>query len=413
MMNATNICELAVQAVNSFQQHGYTERSIIEKKRTLCRIIEQHEQHGEHFFNADLIDQFIQESEKRFCNGDLARIQYRSLVKTATYLTELHNTGAMNFARRFVPKLTDYYEGLLTAILDYENWSEKGRKSVWSFAKTYFRWLLLEGHCDLIKVDETVVRKYLMDCSSRMMGSSLDAAKRALKKLYFFLYENGLSTGLYENLFAFNVPLEKKIKRPVPHTEIAAVLDIINRNTTEGKRDYAMILLAAITGLRAIDIIELKFNDIDWRNGEIRITQSKTIESLALPLTADVGTAIRDYIMNGRAESSLPHVFLRVNAPFSKISNSILHGQFNKYRALIGLHKCPFHDLRRALGSNMVISGVPVTTVAQVLGHTNIDSTKQYISLDSVHLKECALDFTGIEPDVISVFDVYKGGDTL
>ena len=45
----------------------------------------------------------------------------------------------------------------------------------------------------------------------------------------------------------------------------------------------------------------------------------------------------------------------------------------------------------------MITSGVPVTTVAQVLGHSNITSTKKYIALDSVHLKECALDFTGIE----------------
>lgn len=44
----------------------------------------------------------------------------------------------------------------------------------------------------------------------------------------------------------------------------------------------------------------------------------------------------------------------------------------------------------------MVISGVPVTTVAQVLGHSSIEPTKQYISLDSVHLKECALNLAAI-----------------
>ena len=45
----------------------------------------------------------------------------------------------------------------------------------------------------------------------------------------------------------------------------------------------------------------------------------------------------------------------------------------------------------------MVTSGVPVTTVAQILGHTNVNSTQKYPALDSHHLKECALDFSGIE----------------
>lgn len=47
----------------------------------------------------------------------------------------------------------------------------------------------------------------------------------------------------------------------------------------------------------------------------------------------------------------------------------------------------------------MVIAGIPVTTVSQVLGHSRIDPTKQYISLDSVHLKECALDLDGFMPE--------------
>ena len=57
-----------------------------------------------------------------------------------------------------------------------------------------------------------------------------------------------------------------------------------------------------------------------------------------------------------------------------------------------------FYSLRRALGRNMVVSGTPVTTVAQILGHTDISNTKQYIALDTQHLKVCALDFSSIVP---------------
>ena len=56
-----------------------------------------------------------------------------------------------------------------------------------------------------------------------------------------------------------------------------------------------------------------------------------------------------------------------------------------------------FHSLRRAVGKNMITSGVSVNTVSQVLGHTAMNSAKKYISLDAKNLRECALDFSGIE----------------
>ena len=394
-MNAVSVQELALQAVDAFHQQGYTEQSIEGKEWVLLKIVRQHEKYNEKSFSPDIVEQFVRESEQRYENGEIQRIYYRFLTKTATYLTELHSTGSINFARRSVPTLPNYYKNLLDEILAPEDWSVKGRRSVWVVSKTYFGWLSSNGYSDFSEVDESVLWQYLIDCASQMKGSSLDTVKWVLKKLCAYLYNTGIGVGTYERLLTFSVPIAKKIKRPVPH---AAVLIVIDRGKAEGRRDYAMILMAAVTGLRAIDIAGLKFGDVDWRNGEIRIIQSKTEESLALPLTTDVGMAIQDYILNGRPKSELENVFLRANAPFRAISRSILYGQFNSYREKVGLPKCSFHGLRRALGSNMVISATVVTTVAQVLGHSDIDSTKQYISLDTKHLKECALDFSGIAP---------------
>lgn len=56
-----------------------------------------------------------------------------------------------------------------------------------------------------------------------------------------------------------------------------------------------------------------------------------------------------------------------------------------------------FHALRRTLGKELTLAEIPIMTTAQILGHRSVDSSKQYISLDSAHLKECALDFSGIE----------------
>lgn len=52
--------------------------------------------------------------------------------------------------------------------------------------------------------------------------------------------------------------------------------------------------------------------------------------------------------------------------------------------------------MRRALGKALTLAEIPVTTTAQILGHQCIDSAKQYIALDTMHLKECAIDLSGI-----------------
>jgi site-specific recombinase XerD len=65
----------------------------------------------------------------------------------------------------------------------------------------------------------------------------------------------------------------------------------------------------------------------------------------------------------------------------------------------MGLPAKGFHSMRRTIGKNMVVAGIPIATVAQVLGHSEIDSTNPYVALDSIHLKECALDFTSIAVD--------------
>lgn len=124
---------------------------------------------------------------------------------------------------------------------------------------------------------------------------------------------------------------------------------------------------------------------------------------MVLPLTTDVGEAVKDYILRARQTSTSDAVFIRLMPPFVGVKDAWSIGYiYDTYRQKAGLPresfdgKC-FHSLRRSLGKSMVTSGVPVTTVAQVLGHDEIESVKKYISLDTEHLKECALGFLGIE----------------
>lgn len=98
--------------------------------------------------------------------------------------------------------------------------------------------------------------------------------------------------------------------------EVERILAAVDQSTALGRRDYAILLLAARYGLRPCDIRQLTLDDIDWRAGRIDLRQLKTGRPLALPLLHDVAQALSGYVRDGRPASSDRTVFLRHCAPF-------------------------------------------------------------------------------------------------
>jgi integrase len=253
---------------------------------------------------------------------------------------------------------------------------------------------------NLCSVGAAHIQKFLLYCAEKMAMSSVHDVKLHLKKLYAYLYSVGLSESSYKELLSFTVKRGKKIPSVLQKSEVAALLDSIDRDTNTGKRNYAVMLLGVVLGLRACDVVNLKLSDIDWTNGEIKILQAKTAKTVVLPLTKDVGEALQEYILNVRPKTKSKLIFFRINIPFAPLKTAASIGNvYRDCRIAAGLPaNNRFHDLRRTLGTSMVTTGTPIATVAQVLGHSDVDVTHKYIALDSEHLKLCALSFEGIAP---------------
>jgi len=217
-----------------------------------------------------------------------------------------------------------------------------------------------------------------------------------------FLKENSISAPDCVELFSYKVYREMPIQSYVTDEELSCIFNVIDRDTDAGKRDYAIIQLSATTGLRESDIINIKLSDIDWRKGEIRIKQRKTNREIVIPLVNEAAAAVQDYILNARPASENAELFLRVNPPCYAIMDAAAIGDmFKRYEKKAGIERQAldgkgFHGLRRRLAKKLLISGSPTTEIAQILGHNDVDSVRQYLSLDTANIKECALDFSGI-----------------
>lgn len=177
--------------------------------------------------------------------------------------------------------------------------------------------------------------------------------------------------------------------------KIERILACVDRESPMGKRNYALLLVAARLGLQGIDIRNLKPENIDWVNHEISIIQIKTKEPLTLPLPDDVGWALIDYLKNACPVSDTKEIFLQVVAPHGILVNT--DNVLIRYMRLAGIRyeKLQHHGLRilrHSAATHMLDEGIPITTIQSVLGHISSESTKRYTAINITQLKECALE---------------------
>ena len=180
--------------------------------------------------------------------------------------------------------------------------------------------------------------------------------------------------------------------------ELEKVRETIDLGNPVGKRDHAIILLVARTGIRGGDVINLKLSDINWERKELSITQNKTSEPLILPLMDDAGWAIIDYIKNARPESPYDNVFLRHLSPFEPFQSvSAFYSMLTRYIAKAGVEpggksKAGTHSLRHTLASELLQNNVDINTIADILGHDDPETTKNYLKVNIEALSQCTLE---------------------
>ena len=228
------------------------------------------------------------------------------------------------------------------------------------------------------------------------MPSKHDVCKH-FKTLIKFLYDNS-----YINSdFSLLIPQTKLPKySPIPSVwskdEISMLLNSYDLDTSLGKRNYAIVLLALNLGIRWCDIKNLKFENFNWNLNIIRFKQVKTNICIELPISEDIGNAIIDYIKNGRPLCNEPYIFVTHLKPYRQMSKTFiptrnLNVKFD--------HKKGIHSLRHTLASNLLKEETPLNIISSILGHVNSDTTTIYLKIDEKNLRNCFLSLKGVNID--------------
>ena len=158
-------------------------------------------------------------------------------------------------------------------------------------------------------------------------------------------------------------------------------------------RNYAILLLLAIYGLRCSEVTKMKLKDIDWRNEQIHLHRAKNCKPQLFPLLPAVGNAILRYIKEiRRNESHIEYVFLSMRAPYRPLSTALIYRLVSlglKKQHLELKHYGP-HCIRHGCATRLINSGFSLKEVADQLGHQQLDTTRIYAKVDITNLRKVA-----------------------
>jgi site-specific recombinase XerD len=176
--------------------------------------------------------------------------------------------------------------------------------------------------------------------------------------------------------------------------DIDRLLASCDRDNATGARDYAVLLLLARLGLRAVEVSRLQLDDFDWRAGELTV-DGKGHRRDRLPLPGDVGEAMVAHLTHRGRRRGEPRVFLTVHAPIRPLEPSGVRTIVRSACRRASIEPVPAHRLRHALASDLLREGASMIDIGQVLRHNQLESTAIYAKVDLGRLRRVASPWPG------------------
>jgi integrase/recombinase XerD len=226
------------------------------------------------------------------------------------------------------------------------------------------------------------VTEFLLTSHGRLSVGTVRTQVNHVRVLLRFLHV----TGIVDADLASSVPSvagwrDTGIPRGVTPETVAAMIDSCDAMDGTQVRDRAILLLVARLGLRSIEVARLELGDIDWRAGEVTV-RGKGRRRDVLPLPADAGQGLVDYLRQARGPSPFRQVFLTRRAPRRPIEANLVHDVVRRACRRAGVPVVGAHRLRHGLATQMLAAGVPLASVSQVLRHADIATTAIYAKVD-------------------------------
>lgn len=401
-----NIHVLMRECTEHLQCLGYSETCIIQhQKKWIEYLLPYLEEKSMVNYTSDIGEEYLD-----FILPTLSLQPKRVLTRSVHILSAYLETGVI--PKRIVHLVEHPLPGEIgqAAVVFLQHLVEMRRKEV-TVSKhrrifSYFiEYLELNNKTKIAEIEDSDILSFIN--TNRNFKDRYFVMRKFCQFLYTHKYT---SKNLEYTLVGNHFPRREKLPSIYSTDEIRQIEASVDQHDYVGKRDYAVLLLASRLGLRSSDIYSLKFANIDWEHNKLIFTQYKTGNPIELPLLAEVGEAIVNYLRYGRPVSYLQEVFLSARPPYRPMSRSSINRSVSRIISKSGVdisgRKFGPHSMRHSLASRLLSNGVSLPVISETLGHNNTRSTMEYLRIDVANLIKCTLDV----PLVTPAFYEQKGG---
>ena len=255
---------------------------------------------------------------------------------------------------------------------------------------------------DPSKLTARFLRQFVMERSQHVGWAAANHCTTGLRMFLRFLIADGrCSAGLLGAIPKLAHWRLSSLPRVLAPADVERIITSCDLSSPAGKRDRAILLLLARLGLRAGDIVQLRLQDIDWKEATIQVC-GKSRRQTQLPLSQEVGQAIVDYLQHARPATCNDELFVRSRAPFrglrSHCAVSVLVDRAICRAGVVKPARGAAHLLRHSVASSMLRQGASLQEIADLLRHRSVGTTQIYAKVDVTSLQQIAQPWPEVAP---------------
>ena len=285
---------------------------------------------------------------------------------------------------------------MLDLISAYENYLNKVKQASANTVFSYMRdirqfseWLVRNGDASVLDVTEMNIGAYLSYLQQE--GRSAATVSRnlaSLKNFYSYLVSTGF---LEESPVSAQIHVDrgqKKLPQVLTSAQVDKLLAQPAALDPKGIRDKAMLEVLYATGIRVTELIDLNITDVLTDLKSIKI--GGTRKNRSIPLYPGALAALNRYLRESRplmvSDADESALFVNVNG--SRMSRQGFWKILKQYQTKAGIEvEITPHTLRHSFAVHLIENGADLSSVKELMGHSDISSTQVYTQMVNHKLK--------------------------
>ena len=251
---------------------------------------------------------------------------------------------------------------------------------------------IVENNCNLEieNSDYKIIRSWIVSMvNSNISNRSINRKVSSLKSFYKFLIK---TETIRSSPLKAHSPLKqsKKIQVPFSQEEINSLLDSdFFTNDYKGVLQKSIIAFFYFTGVRRIELINIKESDISLESSTIKVMGKRSKERI-IPILPKLKKSLKYYReikSKYTGNTSLEYLFISKNG--KQLSEKFVYRTVNEYFKLVSpkIKKAP-HVLRHSFATHLINEGADINSVKELLGHSSLSATQVYSHTSMERIKE-------------------------